>query len=236
MLRPACSGPRTQQARNRRPGARISAEREPTFVSVSNAKLLGRFQVLSQSPAAFVGKACDLLGSVARIGPSMVLPPLGDIGQRDLGEHAIAEIDAVVTVLGGGKDQLGLRDVARIEIQGPWLRMIRLGGIRRLPAVGQMLPIGESGGILKTLRSDQCFGQFASHRWRVVAARLERNLVGDKLDAAPLLTDLLQGPLRSPLVTRDHGAETDHRFNKPNRRQVGFLLSVGQAKIVRLGS
>ena len=157
----------------------------------------------------------------------MVIPCLADVGQRDLGKHPIAKVEAMIAILGGGEDELGLGHVTGVQVQRPRFGVIGLIRVLLLPLVGLVFPIGQTGRVDKSGQSYQSLLQPRPHRWRVIATSLERYLVGNDHRFAPSSGQLFDRPTAGRIVPRDDATEPDHRLDETNRCHVKNLACVG---------
>ena len=62
------------------------------------------------------GKRGDFVDAVIRIGPTMMRPLFAHVVDCDFGKDTVAQVNAVIAILGRCQDQFRLGDVSRVQI------------------------------------------------------------------------------------------------------------------------
>ena len=124
----------------------------------------------------------------------------------------------MVAVFGRRQHQFGLGDVAGVEVQRSRFGVPAEGGVLLFPAIGLLLPVGQSSRIDETVEGDEGLEQVVPHGRGVIATGLEGDRHGALPRRAPGLLDHFDGPVARRVVPRDQGAEADDRFDKPQSK------------------
>ena len=111
--------------------------------------------------------------AVVGVGPRPRLEAAGLIAERNLGENAVAQVNAVGLVLGGGQQELAQREIPRIDVHRP-----RLGirpGLHQLAfqGVGVPLDFGQPIRCYQVAEGEKLLAQVGPHRGGVVVGLVE---------------------------------------------------------------
>src|SRR5689334_19387364 len=118
----------------------------------------------SQQFAALVEEAVIVGPAVVGVGPGAFPPGAAMEVERDLREDAAVEIQPVVAVFGGREDELGLGEIAGVDVKRPRLRMVAGGLVLLLPGVGTVLEVDDGGRIDSPLECEEGLEQPGTHR------------------------------------------------------------------------